>query len=191
MTNYYDEHAKEFINSTINCNMEDIYSFFNKYLNGCTNLLDIGFGSARDMLYFKNKGIEVYGIDTSSEMCKNAKKLGLKNVYNLSILDFKTDIRFDAIWACASLLHVESSKLNEVLINCCNLLRDNKYMYVSFKYGTFEGVRNNRYYIDMTLEKFLPYLNNTNLKVVDTLISTDVRSNNDTKWLNIILQKVK
>lgn len=189
MIDYYDIHAKEFIDSTIDCNMNNLYNFFNKYLKDSKSILDIGFGSARDMLYFKSLGLDVYGIDTSNQMVKNALDLGLSNVSNISILDYKPSVKFDAIWACASLLHIESNKLNKALINCSNLLNSNKYMYVSFKYGTFEGIRNSRYYLDMTLDKFNSFLDNTNLTIVDSIITEDVRNNNSTKWLNIILKK--
>lgn len=75
--NYYDKHAKEFIQNTINCNMEDIYNVFLKYVS-TGKLLDVGFGSGRDMFYFKNKGFDVYGIDTSKKLCEEAKLKGLK-----------------------------------------------------------------------------------------------------------------
>ena len=48
-------------------------------------ILDIGFGSGRDSLYFKNKGFNVYSIDNVKEFCDYAKSLGLDNVYCISI----------------------------------------------------------------------------------------------------------
>ena len=42
-----------------------------KYLPKKALILDIGFGSGRDMIYFKSIGYEVEGIDTSLEFFKN------------------------------------------------------------------------------------------------------------------------
>ena len=60
-----------------------------------------------------------YGITeidfTSSEIefvpAYKAKSVGLDNVYCISIEDINYINEFDAIWACASLLHIELNKL--------------------------------------------------------------------------------
>ena len=70
-------------------------------------------------------------------------------------------------------------------LNECGIL------YCSFKYGDFEGVRNGRYFIDMTAEKMdrLVGVIGT-LEVKEQMITTDVRPGRDEeKWLNVILRK--
>lgn len=186
--NYYDKHAKEFIQNTINCNMEDIYNVFLKYVS-TGKLLDVGFGSGRDMFYFKNKGFDVYGIDTSKKLCEEAKLKGLKKVYNVSVKNMNFENEFDCVWACSSLLHIESKNLNETLKKCEIALKNNGIMYCSFKYGDFEGYREDRYYTDLTETSFSDLLKNTNLTVEQIFLSNDVRTDNHTIWLNVILKK--
>lgn len=53
MTNYYDNNAIEYIKNTINCNMDKHYKKIQKYLPDNAKILDIGFGSGRDMMYFQ------------------------------------------------------------------------------------------------------------------------------------------
>ena len=65
--NYYKEHAQEFINDTFECDMSKQYYFFEKHLKSKGTILDIGFGSGRDSLYFQSKGYEVYAIDPEEE----------------------------------------------------------------------------------------------------------------------------
>lgn len=96
---------------------------------------------------------------------------------------------FDGIWACESLLHIPSNELNTVFKKCSHALREKGIMYVSFKYGDFEGFRNGRFFLDLNEKSILTYLNDTNLKVIEAMITEDVRENNTTKWLNLILQK--
>ena len=53
MNNYYKDNKEEFISSTINCDMSFHYNLFEKYLPDLSKIiLDIGFGSGRDSLYF-------------------------------------------------------------------------------------------------------------------------------------------
>lgn len=49
---YYNDHAKEYIDNTLNCDMSHLYNDFIKYLKEHDKVLDIGFGSGRDSLYF-------------------------------------------------------------------------------------------------------------------------------------------
>ena len=96
---------------------------------------------------------------------------------------------FDGIWACASLLHVPSKNLNDVFKKCSKALKDSGVMYASFKYGNFEGMRNGRFYLDLTEDSLKTYLKDTGFELVEILFTVDVRPNREDKWLNVILQK--
>lgn len=189
MSNYYENNAKAFIDDTFKCDMSVQYNFFEKYINYAITIMDLGFGSGRDSLYFMSKGYEVYAVDPTKSFCDNAKKLGIKNVYNLYAQDIEFDNMFDGIWACASLLHVPSEDLNNVFKKCSKALKPNGVMYASFKYGDFEGERNGREFLDLNESSINLYLNNTNLFIKEILITEDVRPDKTTKWLNVILSK--
>ena len=64
-------------------------------------------------------------------------------------------------------------------------------MYVSFKYGTFEGKRNGRYFIDMTEDTFAKLLKDIDgFEIEEQWITGDVREGRgDERWLNLILRK--
>ena len=186
---YYKEHAQEFIDNTFECDMSEQYRFFEKHLNGKGTILDIGFGSGRDSLYFQSKGYDVYAIDPEEEFVKRGKELGLKNVFQMKAEDMSFSDMFDGIWACASLLHVPSKNLQEVFKRCAEALKKSGIIYTSFKYGQFEGIRNERFYLDLNEETLNRYIDGTGLKVKEILITEDVRPDKTTKWLNAILVK--
>lgn len=186
---YYKEHAKEFIEDTFNCDMSEQYHFFEKYLKGKGTILDIGFGSGRDSLYFKSKGYEVVAIDPEEEFVIHGKQLGIEHVYQLKAEDIEFANMFNGIWACASLLHVSSKELNNVLRKCYLALKNGGVMYVSFKYGDFEGDRNGRNYLDVNEKSFNRYLIGSGLKLLESRLSKDVRPERNERWLNIILEK--
>ena len=136
---YYSEFGEEYIQSTLHANMEEAYALFEPFLKENATLLDVGFGSARDMLHFREKGYEVYGIDVESLFVSHALELGL-NAEIGNALDYKTDKRFDGIWACASLLHLPKKDLGKAIDNLLSLLRENGVLFISMKEGDFEGV---------------------------------------------------
>lgn len=57
--------------------MESLYQPFLAELQEGTRILDVGCGSGRDTLAFKNKGYQVDAIDYSEELVKKATRLGV------------------------------------------------------------------------------------------------------------------
>ena len=189
MSSYYKVNKDEFINSTINCDMSFHYNMFEKYLrDGAKTILDIGFGSGRDSLYFSKK-YEVYSIDPEEEFCNHAVELGLKNVYCKRVQDIEYLDMFDGIWACASLLHIPTYEMVDVLNKCYLALKENGVMYCSFKHGEFEGERSGRFFLDLIEERFRQFVEKTNFKILEVCITEDVRTDRTERWLNVILRK--
>ena len=190
MGNYYEINTKKFIDEIFNNDMSSLYTFFEKYLNNPrAKILDIGFGSGRDSLYFQNKGYEVHSLEPVSAFCLHGKEIGLKHIYQMSVQQMNFKNEFDGIWACASLLHIPSYELVDVLNKCYTALKDKGIMYCSFKNGEYEGERNGRFFLDLIEERFRQYISKTKFQILEVCITEDVRIDRTEKWLNVILKK--
>ena len=186
---YYKNNAKEYILKTKDIDMSCAYNFFLKYAKTKGKLLDIGFGSGRDIIYLNSIGFDCVGIDNVKTFADEALTKGL-NVFCKDILDCSNIyLEYDYIWASASLLHIKKELLDKAFTYCGNMLKKDGIMYSSFKYGDFEGVIDDRYYIYLTENSINHYLENTNLKIIDYKI-TDDNLNRDNKWINFIMKKV-
>lgn len=188
---YYDKNVNEFFETTVNADMSEQYNFFEKYLYKGAILLDCGCGSGRDTKYFLKKGYNVTAIDGSKELCMKASKLTGIDIKHMLFQDINFDNRFDGIWACACLLHLSKEDLIEVINKLKVAMTSNGVLYVSFKYGEFCGLRNGRYFLDLTegvLNKIIGIVGG--LRVKETYISVDVRPGRENeKWLNAIITK--
>ena len=187
MSNYYEKNASKYIEDTINCDMSEQYKFFLKNMPKKGMILDIGFGSGRDMRYFKSLGYEVEGIDPTISFVNNLKDEF--DVYHKRVEDINIINRYEGIWACASLLHIESNKLVDVFNKCYEALKDNGIMYVSFKYGDFEGIIDDRYFTYLVEESFINIINQIKFKIDKIWINNEDKLNRDVKWLNVVLVK--
>ena len=185
---YYNENKDEFIESTINCDMSVQYSYFLKHMACKGTILDLGFGSGRDMIYFDNLGYSLIGIDPTISFVNNMKNKGYE-VYLNTVQEMDFIDKFDGIWACASLLHVPSNELCLAFQKCERALKTDGVLYCSFKYGTYEGERNGRVFTDLTEDLISKHLQGSNLEIISTMITNDVRLDRDDKWINCIIKK--
>lgn len=188
---YYNLSAHAYAADTLNADVSKLYEFFLPRLPAHATILDLGCGPGRDSLHFLREGYRVQSIDGSPEFCKLASQLTGQAVLCRTFEDIDFTEEFDGIWACASILHVPSTRLPLVLENISRALKKGGHLYASFKYGTFEGDRNGRYFTDMTEETFEKLLASLNdLTIVETMITGDVREGREEeKWLNVLVRK--
>ena len=188
--NYYDLKAQEFFDDTVNADMTSHYSEFLKKLPENARILDAGCGSGRDAKYFKESGYEVTAIDGSAEMCKLASELIGDNVLNILFQEIDFEDEFDGIWASASLLHVPSDEIGDVLQRLKKSLKENGVFYASFKYGDFEGERNGRYFNDLDEVTSRKLFEKEDFEVIKTWITSDSRKGRESeRWVNILVKK--
>jgi hypothetical protein len=78
-----------------------------------------------------------------------------------------------------------------VLENISRALKKGGTFFASFKYGTFEGERNGRYFTDLTEESFRKLIESLGeLEIIETWATGDVRVGRENeKWLNVVVGK--
>ena len=123
--------------------------------------------------------------------------------------------RYDGIFACASILHVPYAEQPDVFSRMRRAVKKGGVIYVSFKYGAFEGERNGRFFTDLDEERLAnvlraseePYKSEApdkseapgkdenpgstpELIIIEKWVSGDARpGRGDEKWLNVILRR--
>lgn len=156
VTDYYEENAGAFIVATRDVDMSDARGRFlavvPSRLDGPARILDAGSGSGRDALAFRRLGHDVEACDASPAMVAATHAHAAVPTRHLRFEDFTWAHPFEGIWACASLLHVAEVDLPGV-INClAEHLVPGGALYLSFKRGTGERVKDGRRFTDMTVE---------------------------------------
>jgi SAM-dependent methyltransferase len=190
---YYNAKAREFFESTVNADMTSHYQEFLILVLQGGRILDAGCGSGRDSLYFISHGYRVTAFDASPVLAQMSSELIGQPVAVLRFQDLDFDAEFDGIWACASLLHVPRREMPDVLERLTKALKPNGVLYVSFKYGDWEGERNGRFFNDYDERSFQRLLHNhPDLQLVSFRVSQDVRPDRaGEKWLNVLVRRVR
>lgn len=188
---YYNRNAWEFAEGTSGVDFSGIQNRFLSHLPEGALILDFGCGSGRDTRYFLGKGFRVEAADGSDELCRLASVYTGIPVKQMLFQELEETEKYDGIWACASILHLRREELPEVFRKMYRALKPGGILYVSFKYGDFEGERNGRYFTDMTEETAEELLESVpELKIKERWVTGDVRAGRGAeKWLNMILRR--
>lgn len=189
--NYYNSNAVNFSEITKNVDFSEVQQTFINYLPMDAFILDFGCGSGRDTKYFLDHGYHVTATDGSEKICKIATDYTGIYIKQMLFEELNDRNQYDGIWACASILHLSKKELPDIFYKMHQALKTNGIIYTSFKYGTFEGERNGRYFTDFTEEMFEEFARQiSGLKIEKMWITGDVREGRgDERWLNILLRK--
>jgi len=193
---YYNRNAETFAEGTRGVTFGSVQDRFTILIPVGGYILDFGCGSGRDTKHFLDQGFLVDATDGSEELCRVAGEYAGIHVRHMYFQELDEQQRYDGIWACASILHLSVSELQDVFPKMWNALKADGILYTSFKYGTFSGERNGRFFTDMTEESFQRLLDSISIEgkrqfsILDLWITGDARKGREEeKWLNVILKK--
>ena len=121
---YYDSHADKLVARYDSADMSEMHKTFDKYIPTEQNVLDLGFGSGRDMLHLQQRGIKVWGIDASQAFVDRLKteNPSLKDRLFYSILpkidlDHSFEHFFDTVYSIATWMHLPKEEHFEAILN--------------------------------------------------------------------------
>jgi SAM-dependent methyltransferase len=189
---YYSKNAGEYFDHTVDIDMQECWDSFTGLLPEGGSILDLGCGSGRDSAYFISCGFDLTAMDASQEMCDLASIHIGQDVLQLSFEEIDFNEVFDGIWACASLLHVPGDEIEAILTKVVNSLKINGVLFMSFRYGDFEGERDGRYYKDYRSKALKEMISHhTNLEVIEIQKCEDSRPETNYEWIYALVRRIE
>ncbi len=199
---YYDKNAEEFCRATKDADMSFCRDKFLHLLaqenhigikqgnKSNIHILDAGCGSGRDAKAFLDAGYQVTALDASKRICEEASKVLKQEVLCIEFGKLQFWQEFDGIWACASLLHVSYTEMDEVLNRFWDALKDEGILYASFKHGKGMRIDKDRVFYDYEENALKNLMINHCFLVEDIFVTQDVRKNRkNEQWINVLAKK--
>jgi SAM-dependent methyltransferase len=190
---FYETHAHEYFDRTVSADLSSIYDRFLKYVKPGGRILDAGCGSGRDLKALRNRGFDPVGIDASPEMAKLAAEFSGSACLPMLFEELRFDRPFDAVWACASLLHIPKHNLLSVLRRLHGNLVAGGILFASVKVGEGEELSSDgRFFAYYAPDEFERFLAKAGFCVNQLWISKDsLSSRRRIRWLNVIAHRRK
>ena len=159
---YYNQQADDFFAGTIDHDVEQNIAALLKYIKGETpfTILDVGCGPGRDLKAFTARGHIAVGLEGASRFVEMARSHSGCDVWlqDFSQLDLP-DNHFDGIFANASLFHVPSQQLPQVLLALQATLKPEGVLFSSNPRGNNEeGWSGGRYGVYHDLDSWRRYV---------------------------------
>lgn len=188
--NFYDQQADTFSNDTLNVDMTQLYAAFLPLLAPGSVIIDAGCGAGRDSRYFLAKGFQVVAFDASQALVNIATQVTGISVQHCTFSAFNVNREADAIWACASLLHVPWQEQQATFQHLANALKPHGVFYCSYKYGVNDYTKAGRQFTNANEERLAQFSLGTGLRIKKCWVTADARPGRaDEQWLNAILEK--
>jgi ubiquinone/menaquinone biosynthesis C-methylase UbiE len=150
-------------------------------------IIDIGCGTGRDMAYFESQGLQVTGVDLSAGMLAFARRhvrggLALMNMCRIGF----SEACFEAVWSCASLLHVAKQVAPAALQEVHRILKPGGIFILTIQEVNSEGWEEN--YVDGVKRFFVLYPKNEMQTMLSrngfTVCKVDSYSSHLRAWLS-------
>jgi SAM-dependent methyltransferase len=190
---HYDGNASAFWQGTRDHDVTQNYEALLKPFSDSQTLdiLDLGCGPGRDLIYFKSLGHRPVGLDGSSTFCAMAREHSDCPVLHQQFLSLNLPQEgFDGIFANASLFHVPSQELPRILQELHAALRADGILFTSNPRGSIEGWSGQRYGNYMEFEVSKSYLEAAGFVVLDHYYRPPGQPCAAQPWLALVSQKV-
>ena len=190
MSNYYESNAERYAAETFFADMSEQYQRFLPLLKKGAKILDVGSGSGRDACYIQKHGYQVTALEPSKNLCREIRKVFSGEIECSDIQNYQPAERYDGIWACASLIHLQEEEILCFFEKIEQLLKANGIIYISGKNGIPTGkAEDGRYFLEFSeylVEKIL--IVNEQLKLEQLWYTGDVSGRRGFRWLNVIFR---
>lgn len=152
---YYDQNIDTLYDNYEQANMLPLHKSLQSNLLPHTKVLDIGFGSGRDLAFLQNLGLDIWGVDPSFEFVEKAQQRfpHEKNHFvigSLPDLDLPTDFKkkFDAVMLIAVWMHIPKELYEASIKEICMLLKKQAKVIISYSITPRIG-ENERFFEDV------------------------------------------
>lgn len=185
---YYDNNADNLIKDYDNADMSRVHAIIEKFLKPTDKVLDIGFGSGRDIRYFSSKNVEIYGIDGSQkfvELFKDSyphfKKFVYYSVLPEIYIPNVPNKNFDLIFSMATWMHLSQSIQKDTITSIKKYLKDYGIFILGYSYNKREN--DSRLFEELDPKKVELLFCQNGFSLIDEYFTQDSLNRKNLKWI--------
>lgn len=186
---HYENNADEFIASYESADMSTLHRTIVDHLDKSSKLLDIGFGSGRDLAFLRENGFDIWGADPSEKFVAHAQRR-FPDISNhffctaLPNLELPDDLErsFDAIILIAVWMHLPQSTYEDTIRSLSAFLKPGATLILSYSI-TQRDEKSARYFEDVDRSLLQKLFEKHNCYLTSSHTNSDGLSERDITWV--------
>jgi SAM-dependent methyltransferase len=190
MTDYYQKNYAVYHEKTFFIDPSSFLEPMEKLLSPGCRILDIGCGSGRDMLWFKNRGFKIIGLERASGLAELARNNTGCRVIESDFQSYEfSKLKTDAVLLIAALVHVPHDKIRAVFKRVTSGLKNGGKVLTTLKQG--EGIdsdENGRVFYQWQDQDLRQVFDELDFAVI-VYFRQISKVNVDDTWLSYVLEK--
>lgn len=187
---YYSHHASSYHKNTFHIDPTSFLEPLTRFVKPPAKILDVGCASGRDLLWFKNRGYSVLGLERSAGLAEMARRNAGCRVIEADFQSFDfTTLQVDAVILIGALVHLKKGDFFNALFRIARSVRPRGFMLLSTKAGSGleTGTDGRTFYLWQHVE-IGRMLDECNFEVMDYAKSVSQLGTGE-EWLAYILRK--
>ncbi|MCD6301197.1 MAG: class I SAM-dependent methyltransferase [Staphylothermus sp.] len=188
---FYNNKSTELIARYDNANMSLLHKLLLKYIPQKSSVLDIGFGSGRDLHFLQDNCCDIWGVDTSSKFVENAKQRfsNIKEQFFEASVPFskeqlKLNKQFDTVVAIAMWMHLKYNEYEDAVESIVSVAKTTSTIIISYSKGI--RIDDERYFENVDLEYITQLFNNKGFRLIETIKNEDSLDRDNLTWITVV-----
>lgn len=190
---YYDQNATDLIDRYNSADMSAVHQLLDRYIHPFDNVLDIGFGSGRDLLYLASRGVTGWGIDGSTAFVNALKEVQpemARRLFHsvLPALSLPDSLQscFDVIFSIAAWMHLPKEEHFEAILNIKKFVKPGGTVILS--YSTIPREKDPRFFEAVSPEKTALLFESFGFSLIESATTTDGLGRDSIEWVTQVFR---
>lgn len=190
---YYNKNSHELYERYNSADMSKVHKIIDKYTSGSDKVLDIGFGSGRDLLHLKRRGITGWGVDGSEsfvDIFKTEYPSFKDRIFHsiLPSLNLSDEFKefFSVVNCIATWMHLPKEEHFEAILNIKKYLKpDGK---VILSYSTTSRDNDPRFFENINQEQLALLFETFGFNLLESSSNSDGLGRDELVWITQVFQ---
>ena len=192
---FYETNASDLIDRYESADMSALHKQLVKHIQASSKVIDIGFGSGRDLAFLQSKGFDIYGIDPLPAFVMQAQHRfpKINNHFRIgSFLSLNTpddwQKSFDAVISIAVWMHLNAHEHSKAIDSIKSLLKPNGIVILSFSIGGRES-NDGRHFEPLELHDVIETFKNAGFYLIESQCTPDSLGRDAIKWATVVMKR--
>lgn len=190
---YYNSHTSELVERYNQADVKSLHRLFDRYILSNHTVLDLGFGSGRDLLYLQDKGVQIWGNDGSTEFVERFKRAYPaleKRIFHSILpeisLPNECKAMFDAVISIATIIHIPKEEHFEIILNLKKYLKPKGMVILS--YSTRPRMDDPRFFESLEPNQMALLFESFGFSLVESLCNNDGLGRENIEWVTQVFR---